>query len=140
MKVLASITLFALACSAFAAGQPPAWARYHFKEVASLHDLPAPILDTLGAHKPGLEGIADRGQPFNATDVIEHPWPFRRFVIAGHDGNAWLVAYEQGGYAHAWRVLLFVGDTVTERWVLYRPVTSLKEVLDALPHAQEVTE
>ena len=47
-----------------------------------------------------MEGIADRGQPFNVTDVVDNRLPMQRFLTAGVDGDTWLVAVERGGRAH----------------------------------------
>lgn len=142
MKSFPGFLLLALACNVTAATHKPAWARYHFREVASLHDIPARVRATLGAARPGPDGIADKGQPFNATDVIKHPWHSRRFVTAGHDGHAWLVAVEQGGYGYRYVIYLVVDRTLRARWTVLQAVgslKSLKDLLGALPHAQAVT-
>jgi len=75
------------------------WQGYELREVTSLAALPASVRQALGADKPGLEGVAERGKPFNAGDAVVEPLPMRRFIAAGHDGDTWLVAMEEGGIA-----------------------------------------
>src|SRR3954471_17113132 len=72
------------------------WQGHELREVTSLKALPDSIREAIGVDRPGLGGVADRGQPCNATDVIFEPGPRRRFITAGHDGNVWLVVLEQG--------------------------------------------
>ena len=64
--------------------------------------------------------MAERGTPFQATDVLDsrRPLPSTRFVQARQVNCALAVRYEQGGIAHTWQTaqLWWNGN----RWVLVR--------------------
>lgn len=53
---------------------------------------PVAVLDKLG-------GIADPGQPFNATDVVDTKLPMRQLVVAAVSENYCIVTFWQGGIA-----------------------------------------
>jgi hypothetical protein len=65
-------------------------------------------IDSLRRYPPGIraflkkqyEPMADRGQPFNDTDVVTHPAPFARFIRGGKTGPYWFLWYEHGGIAY----------------------------------------
>jgi hypothetical protein len=105
------------------------WQGHELREVTTLSALPASIRKTLGVDRPGLGGVADRGQPFNATDVIFEPGPWRRFITAGRDGNLWLVVLEHGGIGYSVQVMEFAGGDVRNRWVLFDTPKSLEDAV-----------
>jgi hypothetical protein len=51
--------------------------------------------------------IADRGQPFNATDNVDLSLPMRQLLYLGLNKNYLLIAYNHGGFASNCPVLLF---------------------------------
>lgn len=53
-----------------------------------------------------LAPMADPGQPFNKTDVVDRNLPSRRLIRAGHRGADWFVWYEQGGVAYSWQAVV----------------------------------
>ncbi len=54
------------------------------------------------------EGMADAGQPYQSTDVLESkPLPFRRLVFAGTSPGYCVVYCECGGFAPRQEVLLY---------------------------------
>lgn len=108
------------------------WQGHALSEVGSLADLPVEMQSTLGARRPGLEGIADRGKPFNRTDVVDGHLPMRRFLTAGRDGDTWLVALERGGRAYHVEVLLFSEGASRREWVLSDRPQTLGEVVRQL--------
>jgi hypothetical protein len=62
--------------------------------------------------------IADRGEPFQATDVITDDRPQRRFVLAGRSDDAgtfWVVCYEHGGIGYHYHVALFQSQAAETR-------------------------
>jgi hypothetical protein len=77
-------------------------------------DLPAGAMATFGIP------MAERGTPFQATDVLDsrHPLPSTRFVHARQVNCALAIRFEQGGIAHTWQTaqLWWNGN----RWVLVR--------------------
>ena len=51
--------------------------------------------------------IANRGEPFNSTDVIVNDHPARRFVLAGSAQGIWFILYEHGGVAYHHDLVVF---------------------------------
>ena len=104
------------------------------REVRTLADLPPAIRSGLGANGSGLERIADRGECFNASDVVNGDCPMRRFGVAGNDRETWLVALEQGGRGYHVEVLLFYSlqATPSQRWVLFQRPSTLQDVVHEL--------
>jgi hypothetical protein len=95
-----------------------------FTEVNSLYALPTKVQSFFTYR------IADKGQPFNATDVISDPsLPGARFVTAGISSNYVLVAIERGGIAHYAEASLFslTSEDVTllKAWHLSKIPTGL---------------
>jgi hypothetical protein len=76
-------------------------------DVLSLKKLPANIRDALTKLAGGM---ADRGQFFNATDVVVKPAPFNRFIRGGETQGKWYVWYEHGGIAYWRQIVLFAID------------------------------
>jgi hypothetical protein len=108
------------------------WQGQEYREFGSLSDLPAPIRDELGASVPGLRGIADKGQPFNATDDIVEIAPMRRFITAGQSGDRWLVAEEVGGFGYFIRVSQFSGGKLKKIWQFSKRPETLEEILQQI--------
>ena len=84
------------------------------RNYARLADLPAGAAAALGFP------IAERGAPWNATDVIEpgRRLPFDRFVSAQGGGCTLTIRYEHGGIAH-----IYLTATLARRgegWALVR--------------------
>ena len=135
MRTLAPATLIALSVvMAACRAEPPAtveWRDRVFEEVQSLADLPPVIQSALGSSRSGLDGIADRGQPFNATDAVVGTWPTRRFLVAGRDRETWLVALEHGGRGYSVEVFLFSQPEPTpkQKWVLLQRPRTLRDVV-----------
>ena len=50
--------------------------------------------------------MADRGQPFNSTDVVTKGLPATRFLRAGQFGNYWFLMFERGGFGYSKHILL----------------------------------
>ena len=117
------------------ASPPPSlfWHGYSFHEVDSLSSLPVALQQALDADAPGIRGIADKGQPFNITDVVSDTLPMRRFLAAGNDGDVWLVALEQSGIAYMIQVYLFTDKVQAERCLLSGGPRTLEAVIRLLP-------
>ena len=77
-------------------------------QVESVHALPPSLAAILGTSSPGPGGIADRGGPFNRTDVIREPLPMRRFHIAAVTPECVVVAFEQGGRGYSMQIVTFM--------------------------------
>jgi len=106
-----------------------AWHGHVLQEVRSVAQLPPAIRSSLGVDR-GPEGVADRGRPFNVTDVVDARLPMRRFLVAGHDVDTWIVAIEHGGRAYRVEVALFTADNpVPQRWVLNDRPSTLADVV-----------
>jgi hypothetical protein len=75
--------------------------------VDSLRRLPPVIQDAL---KRTVGAMADRGEFFNAGDVVTKPGPFNRFIRGGTVRGFWFVWYEHGGFAYWHQVVIFAPD------------------------------
>jgi hypothetical protein len=73
-------------------------------EVRSLDALPIQLRHLFPNSTTGVGGIADRGGRFNATDVIVHDLPMRRFVLAAVGTACAVVAVEYGGRSHGFEL------------------------------------
>jgi hypothetical protein len=118
------------------AGSLVDWRGYKFRDVQSISEIPRAIRDQLGATLSGLDGIADKDQPFNPTDVVDSSLPMRRFLVAGQDHDTWLVALEHGGYGYNIQVYLFVQNRQLEHWVLLASPITLQSVLELIPPSE----
>jgi len=77
------------------------------KSVDSLKKLPGPIQKALHDR---VGEMADRGEFFNAGDVVQRPAPFDRFIRGGEIGEKWFVWYEHGGIAYWKQIVIFGSD------------------------------
>ena len=139
-KFKAIVLLLLLSLGALASEPLLRWRGHEFREVGTLAALPSPIQQRLGADISGLRGVADRGKPFNDTDVVDSSRPMRRLLAAGKSGDTWLVALEQGGRGYNVQVYLFSGNVQQQHWVLLGRPTTLQAVIQQLPavgHADE---
>jgi hypothetical protein len=132
-KVLAMLALLVLPLGASALDGPVAWRGHSFVPVESISALPPAIRRQIGADAKGIEGVADRGQPFNRTDVVDESLPMRRFAAAGHDGDMWVVALEQGGRGYEVVVTLFLPDGSLHSYSVPRTGSSLGQILENVP-------
>jgi hypothetical protein len=134
MLVLAGIGLGGGAFT-HAGGQAVQAGQNGWTEAQSLRELPAGIQALLGVGL-GVDGIADRNERFNESDVLADNMPRRRFALGVVDGDAAMVAIEQGGRAYAVRAVEFrqagaTWDAVRCAWMsaLPRHGTDLVEAL-----------
>jgi len=79
----------------------PAAAGNEWVEAQSLRELPAGIQALLGVGLGEQGGIADRGDRFNAGDVVGNGLPQRRFALGAVNGDTAFVAVEQGGRGYS---------------------------------------
>ncbi len=102
-------------------------------EVRSLEALPNQLRHLFPSATSGLDDIADRGGRFNVTDVTDHDWPMRRFVLAAVGTSCAVVAVEYGGRAHGFELteyrLTGGGWKAVERRTLSSEPKSTKDLL-----------
>jgi len=79
----------------------PASAGDQWVEAQSVRELPAGIQALLGVGLGEQDGIADRGDRFNAGDVAGTGLPQRRFALGAVNGDTAVVAVEQGGRGYS---------------------------------------
>lgn len=132
MRSVAWVLLLASICSCGCspAGRSITWQGKSWVEETSLRKLPADVLTAMG-----VEPIADRGQPFNPSDVF-NGLPARRFLLAGIAPDEAIVAVERGGAAHHLEFLRIgrADRRVRQRWEdAFVPVDSLEQVLRRIP-------
>lgn len=133
MVKLGALAIFWLVALNAFASELPLWQGHEFHEVRSLSAIPAAIQHQLDVLAGGTLGVAEKGQPFNIADVTDQDLPMRRLLAAGHDGDRWIVALEQGGRGYSIQVFLFVKNEQHDHWVLLTKPTSLQQVLDQIP-------
>src|SRR5690349_2779460 len=108
MHAMAMIAL--LAAQPGVPRQPPqakAFLEAHYQPIESVRELPPALAAALRQHLHDTP-IADRGEPFNASDVrSEDDPPTRRFLAAGTSPSGSFIAYEHGGLGHHYHLLMF---------------------------------
>jgi len=78
-----------------------------YRSIEWLRELPPELAAAFRKHVHGVP-VADRGEPFNATDVAgKSDPPRRRFLVAGTSASGSFVAYEHGGRGHHYHLVLF---------------------------------
>lgn len=111
--VLAGLLMLGLtACASAKDAAPPdpnlsCTLRHGGARVDSLKRLPQPVRAAL---KKLAGDMADRGEFFNAGDVVSKPAPFNRFIRGGIADGHWYVWYEHGGIAYWHHVVIFAAD------------------------------
>ncbi|HEY5800498.1 MAG TPA: hypothetical protein VIT92_09775 [Burkholderiaceae bacterium] len=78
----------------------------------SLSQLPPTVQYALGRGIAGPDGIADRNEPFGASDMALRPLPRRRFVTASLGKRCMTVTLEHGGIAYMPETLTFSGGAL----------------------------
>ena len=111
LPTLALLALGGMAASTAAAAQP-ACPLHGSRNYARKAALPPGVVQALGFR------MAERGAPFQATDVLgpAPPLPPTRFVSARQINCRLELRFEQGGIAHTWQVALL--ERRGNRWVL----------------------
>lgn len=74
--------------------------RHPVSAINSVRDLPEPIRSALGR-------IADKGEPFNSTDVSDAARASVRFISAGQSGDFYFVWSERGGVVYSVGITLY---------------------------------
>lgn len=69
----------------------------NFVVVHTVQAIPKPVLSGLLGKTP-LEGMADPGQPFQESDVVNGRLPFNRLIFAAVSADYCVVYYEHGGF------------------------------------------
>lgn len=107
------------------------WEGHFLKEARSLYEMPGALQSALGVGRSGLEGVADRGRPYNVTDVVDPSLPMRRLLAAGGDSAVWIVALERGGRAYSVEVFEFapLEPTPKQTWILNNRPKTFEQVL-----------
>jgi hypothetical protein len=77
--------------------------RHKGSDLNSLTKLPASVRDYISST---IGQMADRGEFFNLTDVVQKPAPSARFIRAGKFGDYWFLWYERGGIAYSKHIVL----------------------------------
>ncbi len=54
--------------------------------------------------------LADKGERFNSTDLVDSRLPMRRLIFAGGTATAWFVYYEHGGRGYHRHLVIFALD------------------------------
>ena len=109
-------------------------------EVRSIEGLPTDVKKILGRQKIGVEGIADKWEKFNTTDVMRDQLPVRRFITGGAGPRSALVAYEQGGRGYSIQAAAFAlersGWLKVGEWTLHENPYTLRGLLQLVDSQQ----
>jgi len=83
-----------------------------FREVTRASLLPKAVLDQFG-------GMADPGQPFNTTDVVDPGLPMQELVVAAVSEQYCIVSYWQGGITFSFETKIFElsGESARLIWI-----------------------
>jgi hypothetical protein len=109
-------------------------------EVRSIEGLPTDVKKILGRQKTGVDGIADKWEKFNTTDVIYDQLPMRRFIAGGSGPSSAVVAYEQGGRGYSIQAAAFAlersGWIKVGQWTLHENPYTLRGLVDFVDSQQ----
>jgi len=114
--LLAVIGFCCLLSGAAAQQQPSSFDKEHFldgqfKVISKTEDIQANVKQAFSKiiRQPSF-AMANPGQKFQVTDVVDRTLPWRRLAFAGVQDDKWFVHYERGGYAHSYYVVAFKAD------------------------------
>ena len=128
--VLVGISAYQL--TAYGAPKKVSWRNHALTEGRTLASLPKEVKDA--ASSGG--SIADRGENFNATDVVDGKSPMRRFIVAGIDESSVLVALEHGGRGYSIEAFEFVNMegkwTEANRWTFFKKPRNLRDLVNLI--------
>jgi hypothetical protein len=112
----------------------------NFKIVKDVRALPSSVLQTF-TERDGLRLlIANPGQKFEVTDVIDDASvPRERLIFAGVAGDKCFIHYEKGGYAHSYILEIFGPTSTGKVGPLYgsycdAPATNFQDLRSSLTH------
>jgi hypothetical protein len=63
----------------------------------TVQQIPPAVMADLSARMKHDPRLANPGERFNRTDVVDPRYPLRRVVLAGLGARSWFVSYEHGG-------------------------------------------
>ena len=63
----------------------------------TVEQIPPAVMADLSARMKHDPRLANPGERFNRTDVVDPRYPMRRLVLAGLGARSWFVSYEHGG-------------------------------------------
>ncbi len=63
----------------------------------TVEQIPPAVVADLSARMKHDPRLANPGERFNRTDVVDPRYPMRRLVLAGLGARSWFVSYEHGG-------------------------------------------
>jgi hypothetical protein len=133
----ALVALLGASAAAVAPAATVACGGLDYAEARSLKNLPPEIQAALGAGAPGRGGIADRGERFNSSDVVDEKVPARRFAAGGFAPGRAVVFVERGGFADRIEAIQFsIADgkaSVTKRWPVAKKPADLAAACAAAP-------
>lgn len=102
----------------------------------SVQALPPVVTSFLARVTQNEFSVADPGQPYQATDMVEEGLPTRQLLYLGQGNNLLLLAYNKGGIGLSERILLFKlqDQKILDFWTGYvkGTLTTKQQLLDYL--------
>jgi hypothetical protein len=108
-----------------------------FKIVTDVRALPSSVLQTFTEQGGSRLLMANPGQKFEVTDVIDASVPRERLIFAGVAGDKCFVHYEKGGRGHSYILEIFgptSNGSMGPLWASYcdAPATNFEELRSLL--------
>jgi hypothetical protein len=109
------VAIFALTFVAHAVAEPTTqlppplqdFLARQYKVTTNVADLPSDVRTALFERMHFDPRLANPGEHFNSTDVINSKYPMRRLIVAGGSPTSWFICYEHGGYAYHRQLVIF---------------------------------
>ena len=74
----------------------------------TVEQIPPGVIADLSARMKHDPRLANPGERFNRTDVVDPRYPMRRLVLAGLGTRSWFVSYEHGGRGYHRHLVVYV--------------------------------
>jgi hypothetical protein len=107
-----------------------------YRPVSKVDSIPAAVRAALFSLMKDDPRLANPGERFNSTDVVDRRFPMRRLIVAGGLPTSWLVCYEHGGRGYVRHLVIFAvqGDKTELRFsgLVGVEVTSLRDLRKAV--------
>jgi hypothetical protein len=109
----------------------------------TVEQIPPAVMADLSARMKHDPRLANPGERFNRTDVIDPRYPMRRLVLAGLGARSWFVSYEHGGRGYHRHLVVYAqrdGRPVLAYAGTFGSEAATLEELRQLVRSRQITE